>query len=141
MSPDISAEGLLRERGLRVTPQRQALLTLFLTHGGAHWSADQVRAQVLPGMPGLARGTTYKVLDELVRARILEELPDASGVSLYGLRLAPHHHFICAQCGRWYDIEVEGVGDLKLSGIPDDAVVHDIAVAFRGICHECQHRA
>jgi Fe2+ or Zn2+ uptake regulation protein len=137
MSNATTAEGLLRDRGLRVTPQRQSVLNLFLTETGQHFSAEQVRARLLPQMPGLARGTTYKVLEEFVRAHICEELASPDGVSLYGLRLHPHHHFICDQCGRWFDVDVAGLDGLAPVALLPDTEVHDVAVFFHGRCAEC----
>ncbi|MCY0897966.1 MAG: Fur family transcriptional regulator [Firmicutes bacterium] len=134
----VSAEGLLREHGLRVTPQRQAILQLLLDEEGHHWSAEQVRARLLPTMPGLARGTIYKVLEELVRAGLCEELPTPDNLALYGLRLTPHHHFVCTSCGRWFDVEAQGAETLTMVLGPADARVDDVAIVFRGRCHDCQ---
>jgi len=132
-----SAEIILRQCGLRVTPQRQGVLQLFLQQEGWHWSADQVREKLLPVMPGLARGTTYKVLDELVRKEICEELSTPDGTALYGLRLVPHHHFYCIQCHRWYDVNVEGLEGLTLIGNAPQSSIEQVDVTFRGVCRIC----
>lgn len=137
MSVPLSAEALLRGRGLRVTPQRQGVLSVFLRQPGLHWTAEQVRDQLLGAMPGLARGTTYKVLNELVRAGLCEELPTLEDVSLFGLRLAPHHHFVCQQCGRWFDVEADGTDHLRMIQHPPGARVEQVEVLFRGHCPEC----
>ena len=134
---DQSAQELLRQQGLRVTPQRQGVLSLFLSEPGFHWSADQVRERLLPAMPGLARGTTYKVLNELVKVGLCEELATAEGTALYGIRLVPHHHFYCTQCRRWFDVDVAGISELKLMGSNPDASVHQVDVTFRGVCRAC----
>lgn len=134
-----SSAALLRERGLRVTPQRQAVLNLYLHEAGFHATADQVRARLLPSMPGLARGTTYKVLSELVHSGLCEEIPTAGGVSLYGLALTPHQHFLCEQCGRWFDVDLSAGGgpDLKPIGLTQGASVNSWSVLFRGLCADC----
>ncbi|MCY0880189.1 MAG: Fur family transcriptional regulator [Firmicutes bacterium] len=138
MANAVTAEQLLRQRGLRVTPQRQAILQLLLDEEGSHWSADQVRARLQPEMPGLARGTIYKVLEEFVKAGLCEELPTAENMAVYGLRLTPHHHFVCNQCGRWFDVEVQGIDALSVLAGPPDARVDEVAVVFRGLCRDCQ---
>lgn len=131
-----TAERLLRERGLRVTPQRQGILETFLETPGSHWTAERIRASLVERMPGLARGTTYKVLEELVRVGLVEEIPRGSGGSLFGLRLAPHHHFACSRCGRWFDMEATGVDQIDLHG-PPGFTVEDVRVVFRGRCPPC----
>ncbi len=135
-----SAEDLIRSRQMRLTPQRRAVLALLLDHPGRHWSADEIRDQLLETMPELARGTTYKTLNELVRRGILEELATVDGVLLYGLRLEPHHHFFCQSCRRWYDVAAEGVERLRLvesSGHFPEAV----DLTFRGVCASCRRSA
>jgi Fe2+ or Zn2+ uptake regulation protein len=132
------AEVLLRQHGLRVTPQRRRVLTLFLQNPGYHGSADQVRDQLLPDLPELARGTTYKVLNELVRLGVLEEIPTWDGTVLYGLRLEPHHHFYCEVCRRWFDVQVAGVDALSIEGPSPAGSVDRVDVTVRGICRECQ---
>jgi Fe2+ or Zn2+ uptake regulation protein len=134
----LSAEKLLREHGLRVTPQRLAVLELFLSESGFHRSADQIRNRLLPHIPGLARGTTYKVLQELVNAHICEELPTPEGLSLYGIRLEPHHHFVCRNCHRWFDIDVKGVEDLHITSVLPGFGISEVAVTFHGICSNCR---
>lgn len=134
---DETAEGLLRQRGFRVTPQRQGVLAVFLEHPGWHWSADKLRGRLLSHMPGLARGTTYKVLDELVRTGICEELATTDGTVLYGLRLQPHHHFYCLRCHRWFDVDVTGTEGLALTGDTPSAEISEVAVTFRGVCRGC----
>ncbi len=134
----LSAEKLLREHGLRVTPQRLAVLELFLSESGIHRSADQIRNRLLPRIPGLARGTTYKVLQELVNAHICEELPTPEGLSLYGIRLEPHHHFVCQICHRWFDIDVKGVDDLHITSILPGSVISDATITFHGVCSYCR---
>jgi Fe2+ or Zn2+ uptake regulation protein len=133
-----TAEMLLRKHGLRVTPQRRHVLTLFLRDPGHHWSADQVREQLLPEMPELARGTTYKALNELVRIGILEEIATWDGLVLYGLRLEPHQHFYCEVCRRWFDIQVAGDDRLRIGGPSPAGSIRRVDVTIRGVCKDCQ---
>ena len=137
----LNAEQLLRDRGMRVTPQRRAVLRCFLDHSGQHWTADEVRERLLPILPELARGTTYKTLNELVRRHILEESATADGSVRFGLRLAPHHHFYCVRCRRWYDVQVTGVDGLLLDPDQRPGRVEDVDVTFRGICRACAEEA
>lgn len=134
------AEELLRQYGMRLTPQRRHVLGVFLDHPGVHWSADQAREYLLPHMPELARGTTYKVLNELVRVGVLEELATWDGTLLYGLRLTPHHHFFCEVCRRWFDIQVEGTEKLQIKEDPFRSTISRVDVTFHGVCQHCQSR-
>lgn len=139
-SPEPTAEALLKQHAMRVTPQRRQVLGFFLRTAGRHWSADQVRDQLLPDMPELARGTTYKALNELVRVGVLEELATADGMLLYGLRLVPHQHFFCEHCRRWFDIQLSGQDRLTIEG-DAPGQIQAISVTLRGLCHTCAHEA
>ncbi len=133
----LTAEELIRSRRMRLTPQRRAVLALFLDQPGKHWSADHIRDQLLPSMPELARGTTYKTLNEFVRQGILEELATVDGSLLYGLRLEPHHHFFCESCRNWYDVTARGLEQLRLDGLTNH-LVESVDITFRGVCAHCQ---
>jgi Fe2+ or Zn2+ uptake regulation protein len=136
--PTPTAEALLRAHGMRLTPQRRQVLGFFLSTVGHHWSADQVRAQLLGSMPELARGTIYKTLNELVRQHVLEEIATPEGVVLYGLRLEPHQHFYCEQCHTWFDVRMAGVEALRVVAGMERPAIYDVEVTVRGICDACR---
>ena len=50
---------LLRARGLRVTPQRRAILGAFSSGAAEHLSADEIHARAAAVVPELRRGTVY----------------------------------------------------------------------------------
>ncbi|HEX6745298.1 MAG TPA: transcriptional repressor [Solirubrobacteraceae bacterium] len=66
---DIGA--LLRELGLRSTPQRRAILRAFSSGRAEHLSADEVHARASRELPDLGRGTVYSTLAELTEAGLL----------------------------------------------------------------------
>lgn len=134
---DRLAERLLREHGLRVTVQRRLVLSLLIVHEGRHWTAEEILSEVRVRAPEVARGTAYNVLEELVRVGVAEELA-SDGSKRYGLRLSPHHHFVCDRCGRWYDVEPTGVEALAL-GPPEAARFRweRVDVTFHGLCPAC----
>ena len=55
---------LLRELGLRSTPQRRAILRAFSSGPAEHLSADEVHARASQELPDLGRGTVYSTLAE-----------------------------------------------------------------------------
>lgn len=139
--PDALADRLLRDHGLRVTVQRRLVLSLLIAHEGRHWTADEILTAVRGRAPEVARGTAYNVLEELVRVGVAEELA-SEGSQRYGLRLAPHHHFVCHRCRRWFDVVPTGVEGLALrvgqtaAGFRPDRV----DVTFHGLCPDCAPR-
>jgi Fe2+ or Zn2+ uptake regulation protein len=135
----LSAEDWLRQKGLRVTAQRRMVLALMLRQRGRHWTADAIHEALRPALSELARGTVYNILAELCRVGLVEELPAREGGMLYGVRLQPHHHFVCDICHQWFDIQPEGVDRVKLS--PADAekfCAQAIDIVVHGRCAACR---
>lgn len=133
----MTSESVLRERGLRVTPQRRAVLQYFLIHRGQHQTADGLWSAIQEAAPEIARGTVYKALHDLIKARILEHLPTPSGGDLYGLRLNPHHHFVCLHCGRIDDLPETFQPHIAHPEMDFMGSISSVDVIFRGVCQRC----
>lgn len=88
---------LLRRAGLRVTPQRVAVLETLAT--GRHLATCQNlwrRAQRRTA--GLGLVTAYRILERMRDAGIVEQV-DIRGVAHFGLADRHHDHTICQRCG------------------------------------------
>ena len=130
----------LREHGLKVTPQRRAILEL-LVNDDSHPTAEQVYQRVLATMPDVSRTTVYNTLREL---KDLGELASVYGAGEGGQRYdtnqEPHHHLCCVECRRLVDIDRDFTG-MNLSD--EEAAGYRIVshqVVFFGICPDCRAR-
>ncbi|MBA2763713.1 MAG: transcriptional repressor [Thermoleophilaceae bacterium] len=133
-SRDDLAESL-RERGLRVTPQRRAILAAFSAGENGHVTADDVFERAVAGLPELSRATVYNTLGELVRVGLLQRV-DGAGPTLYDPNLdRTHHHFRCLRCGSLSDIHLEGEEDVQLA--ESGYVVERTRVTLEGLCPTC----
>src|SRR4051794_1406815 len=92
----------LRAQGLRVTPQRRAILGAFAEHPDEHLSADEVHARAAAAVSELSRGTVYATLAELTELGLLAALGSADPVR-YEANTRPHQHFACRLCRRLFD--------------------------------------
>lgn len=133
-----SAEALLRDKGLRVTAQRRMVLQYLLDHEGGHFTADQIRDELLQMLPELAKGTMYKTLQDLAAVNIVELLPTPQGYALYGLRLRPHQHFYCTACHHWFDVLPKNIEALRFDA--PGFVIEGVDVTLRGLCPQCAHK-
>jgi Fe2+ or Zn2+ uptake regulation protein len=128
----------LRQRGLKLTPQRRAIVErLRADHG--HPDADDVYRQVAASMPDVSRTTIYNTLRELVDLGELVPVEDAgSGGTRYDTNPERHHHLLCIRCRRLVDVQREFDG-LKLP--PAQRAGYRIVssqVTFFGYCPDCQ---
>src|SRR5437588_1327682 len=102
MGPD-SIEGSLKERGVRLTRQRQILLDL-LDHSGQHLDAERLYQMAKEKDPKLNRVTVYRTLKLLKKGGLVDELDlmhHEGDQHYYETRLKQEHaHVICLRCGR-----------------------------------------
>src|SRR4051812_34783820 len=91
----------LRQRGLRVTPQRRAILAALGEH--EHLSADEGHARASAAVPGVSRGTGYAPLAELTELGLIAAFGSPEPVRYEG-NVEPHQHFRCRHCGRLFDV-------------------------------------
>lgn len=134
---NVHAEEKIRAAGLRVTPQRRAVWSAFGDDGeGGHLAADEVFVRARQNLPELSRATVYNTLAAFVGAGMLQAV-ESRGAVLYDPNPDPdHHHFRCSRCDRLYDVHVEGVEDLRISGTGGFSVDRK-AVLLWGLCPSC----
>ncbi len=126
----------LRSAGLRVTPQRRAVCSVFESGADGHFTAEEVFGRVRRELPEISRSTVYNSLGELVRAGLLQRI-EACGATLYEPNLDPaHQHFRCRACGGLHDVYLEGEDALRISG-SQGFMVEETRVILYGLCPAC----
>ena len=138
-SRDDLAESL-RERGLRVTPQRRAILAAFSAGENGHVTADDVFERAVAGLPELSRATVYNTLDLLESLGEVLVLDFGQGYKRYDGRCpAPHAHLVCAACGRVDDVDGVDLANLPVQ-VADRTGYRVLEHRFdlRGLCPACQ---
>jgi len=109
-APDAFAEkrlaavlGTLRQRGLRLTPQRSAILAALVRHTG-HPTVEELHRLILRDYPSTSLATVYKTIALLKEHGEVLELASAEPGSRYdGRRPNPHPHLICTRCSMVMD--------------------------------------
>lgn len=87
----------LSEKGLKVTPQRLAILDAIYTLGN-HPTADNIIAHIRQNNPNISSGTVYKILDTLIENNLVKKVPTNKDVMRYDGILENHHHLYCEKC-------------------------------------------
>jgi len=92
----------LRERGLKVTPQRLAVLeAVNILHD--HPTADEVGSFIRKMYPNIATGTVYKTLETLVDKDIIIRVKTDRDIMRYDAVTKLHHHLYCKDSGQIKD--------------------------------------
>lgn len=129
---------LFRQQGLRITPQRRAILEL-LTQDDSHPTAEEIYQRVLSVMPDVSRTTVYNTIHELLTLGELAEVEELSAAGTrYDTHVNKHHHLFCLRCRTLVDIDRDFAG---LDLAPEEASGYQIVrqrVTFYGYCPKCQ---
>ena len=98
-----STEGSLKERGVRLTRQRQILLEL-IDRTGAHLDVEQLYRMAKERDPKINRVTVYRTVNMLKAGGLVDELDlmhYGGDQHYYETRLKQEHaHVICLRCGK-----------------------------------------
>src|SRR3954447_12958254 len=125
----------LRTRGLRVTPQRRAILEAFSQRADEHLSADEVHARAAVVVPELSRGTVYSTLAELTELGLLAAIGSPEPVR-YETNTGPHQHFRCRLCLRLFDVDMPPPDTRALNAA--GFRVERVATSAEGVCTDCR---
>lgn len=128
----------LRERGLRVTRQRLAVLEAL--RGAQHSTAEELRAIAAEHSEGLTQQAVYLILDDLERVGLARRFDAPRAAARYEIRRGDnHHHLLCTRCGAIADVDCV-VGAAPCLHPSDDAGfrIESADVVFRGVCADCR---
>jgi Fur family ferric uptake transcriptional regulator len=101
----------LREQGLPVTPQREAVAEVVFS-SQEHLSVDDIERRLRDGGERIGKATVYRTLDLLVRSKLVAEHDFSEGFKRYEHRLSrqpEHEHLICQECGTVTEFKSEEV--------------------------------
>lgn len=101
----------LKEKGLKVTPQRVAIYEAVIKLKN-HPTADKVIEYIKKNHPNISVGTVYKVLESLVEQQLLKKVKSEKDVMRYDAFLVQHHHLYCSETERIEDFEDQDLDKL-----------------------------
>jgi Fur family peroxide stress response transcriptional regulator len=125
----------LKNSGLRVTPQRVAVLSTLI-ESDKHPDADQIAKVVRAQHPNIAVGTIYHILDNLVQKGIINKVQTEQNVVRYDAIVEPHIHLYSGEENRiedyfdkeFFDLIDDYLQKKKIKGFK----VNDIRIKFLG---------
>ncbi|WP_117208325.1 Fur family transcriptional regulator [Allorhizocola rhizosphaerae] len=129
---------MLRERGLRLTPQRQLVLEAVRRLG--HATPEQVHEAVVANSPGVNITTIYRTLELLEELDLITHVHLSHGALTYHWASEDQHvHLVCRKCESVQELDVAELRPLAARLQEQYGFRLDIAhVALFGECKECQ---
>lgn len=136
----------LHAKGYKLTPQREATLTVLIEREEDHLSAEEVFLLVKEKAPEIGLATVYRTLELLCELNVVDKINFGDGVSRYDLRKEGidhfHHHLVCMECGDVEEIIEDLLEDVeKIVETDWNFQVKDHRLTFHGICYQCQKAA
>lgn len=137
-----SIQSSLQERGIRLTPQRRALLEV-IDKTGLHLDAERLYELARQKDPKINRVTVYRTIKMLKDAGLVDELDLmhwSGDQHYYESRLKQEHaHMICLQCGRVEEFFGEPLKKLRqrIESHFGFQVVN-VRIEVGGYCSNCQ---
>jgi Fur family ferric uptake transcriptional regulator len=137
MATTQTAIELLRSRGMRMTPQRIAIVEEIMGTPGYLLPStviDRVKARV----PGVSASTVYRTLERLEDLGALAHVHLEHGLGYHQVSTDTHAHLTCSACGREQEVSQAVLQQLERSvegehGFRPDFTHHPIS----GLCTSC----
>ena len=131
----------LRQRGYRITPQRE-MIVQALGDAGDHVTADEIYEVVKYRSSAVNIATVYRTLETLVAEGLINRSHLRTGQAIYTTQLhGPHLHLLCRQCGHAISVDHDMITPL-IENLRDQytfqADLHHLTLM--GVCEPCQSK-
>ena len=131
---------ILRKKGLKITPQRIAVLEEIIKDKG-HRDSEDIYFAIKSRKTHVSRATVYRALDILVENKFVRKLNLGDGRARYEKKIGSFHHdhLICEICGKiieFVDSDIERLQEIIANKYQFFLQRH-VHQLF-GNCKECQ---
>ncbi|TCP24568.1 Fur family peroxide stress response transcriptional regulator [Scopulibacillus darangshiensis] len=128
----------LKESGVRITPQRHAILE-FLIVSMAHPTADDIYKALEGKFPNMSVATVYNNLRVFKKAGLVKELTYGDSSSRFDFASSDHYHVICSSCGKIVDFHYPGLDEVEaLAEHVTGFSAQNHRMEVYGVCPDCR---
>ncbi len=133
-----SFEQQLRGSGLQVTAQR--LATMEAVSARPHATAEELTEFVRDKIGSISRQAVYDTLGTFADKRLIRRIQTSGSPARFEDRVGDnHHHLVCRECARIFDIDC-AVGSTPCLEADEDHgfEIDEAEVVYWGRCPDCQ---
>jgi Fur family transcriptional regulator, peroxide stress response regulator len=130
----------LRERRLKLTPQRLAIIDALIENTSLHPGASLIYKEAKKKTPSLSLSTVYATLDELSQLGMVKMLEFDRMENRWEGNTAAHINLVCRGCSRIMDYSPSLAINLKEVARRARFRVTDTRLEFYGTCEACRKR-
>jgi Fur family ferric uptake transcriptional regulator len=137
MSCDIT----LREKGLKLTPQRRLILDVIHDFT-RHLTAEEILNHVQTRVPGVNKSTIYRTLELLEGLGCVVKSELGGRFIYHHAEEGHHHHLVCRVCGKSIDCNEALFHSVERELSEKYGFQIDFKhMVVNGICRDCQHKS
>ncbi|MBB6455130.1 Fur family peroxide stress response transcriptional regulator [Salirhabdus euzebyi] len=129
---------MLRESGVRITPQRHAVLE-FLIKSMTHPTADDIYKALEGKFPNMSVATVYNNLRVFREIGLVRELTYGDSSSRFDCNTSEHYHIICSSCGKIVDFHYPSLEEVE--SLAEQVTGFDVShhrMEVYGTCDGCK---
>jgi Fur family transcriptional regulator, ferric uptake regulator len=138
---------ILRDKGYKMTSQREAIIDVIVNNTGKHLTIEEIYDLVRVKCPDIGLATVYRTITILSDLSLLTKLNLDDNFVRYELssRIEDeehnHHHLICNKCGSVVEVSDDSLDELeKRIEAEFDFSIDDHSLKFYGTCSKCKKK-
>jgi len=133
----------LKQKGLRLTPEREAILREVFDTRGEHFDPEELHISLRQKDANVSRASVYRTIPLLIEAGIIEEVERVDKHSHYELTWGREHHdhMLCLGCGKVIEFlsqEMEELQDRLCAEHGFSGQTHTLEI--KGYCSKCARK-
>lgn len=130
----------LKEKKIRITPQRIAIIE-FLATTNEHPTAEDIYRAIEKDFPGMSVATIYNNLRLFTEIGMIKEMSYGDASSHFDFHTEPHYHAICRKCGKIVDFYYPGLEDVEMAAsVLTGFKVDGHRLEVYGLCPDCKKK-
>jgi Fur family peroxide stress response transcriptional regulator len=130
----------LREKGLKLTPQRLAIINALVKNWKAHPGASLIYKDARKKAKSVSLSTVYATLKEFSEKGLIKSLEFDRMENRYDGNLSEHINLICESCGTILDYNLPATVEPKDIARKSGFVVTEARMEYYGHCRDCLKR-
>jgi Fur family ferric uptake transcriptional regulator len=130
---------ILRQRGYRITPQREMIIHA-ISHSPKHITAEEISEILHQHTRAINTATIYRTLDLLWQEGLACRNDLGEGKIVYAtFQHGPHIHLVCRKCNRVVDADIQVLNRLGEDLASEYDFQPDLEhFSIFGVCSDCQ---
>ena len=132
--------GQLKEKGLKITPQRLAIIDALVENREAHPGATLIYEEARKKARRVSLSTVYATLEEFSENGLIRQLEFDRMENRYDVDISDHVNLICNRCGKILDYYITASLEPRDIARKSGFVVTETRLEFHGYCRDCLKR-